>query len=71
MRSWIAEMERYLGVNLYPHALRHYLVTEFSKKGIPAMLIKDLVGWTSIEMVTVYDDSTSKDKAWTELDNLR
>lgn len=71
IRSWISSMENFLGVNLYPHALRHYLVTEFSRKNIPAMLIKDLVGWSGLEMVNLYNDLTSKDKEWTELDNLK
>ncbi|SRR5258706_3704753 len=71
IRSWVATMENFLQVNVYPHALRHYLVTEFSRKNIPPMLIKDLVGWTSLEMVSLYDDTTSKDKVWTELDNLK
>lgn len=71
VRSWIATMEKYLGVNLYPHSLRHHLVTEFSRKNIPPMLIKDLVGWTSINMVELYNDLESKDREWQELDNLK
>ncbi len=71
IRSWVSTMERYLGVNLYPHSLRHFLVTEFSRKNIPPLLIKDLVGWTSILMVETYNDLTSKDREWQELDNLK
>jgi site-specific recombinase XerD len=71
VRSWISGMEKFLGVNLYPHALRHFLVTEFSRKNIPPMLIKDLVGWSSLEMVNLYNDLTSKDMQWKELDNLK
>ena len=71
IRSWVTSMEKYLGVNLYPHALRHFLVTEFSRKNIPALLIKDLVGWSSLEMVNVYNDLTSKDRQWDELNNLK
>lgn len=71
VRSWVATMESFLQTNVYPHAFRHYLVTEFSRKNIPPMLIKDLVGWTSLEMVSLYDDTSSKDKTWTELDNLK
>jgi len=35
------------------------------------MLIKDLVGWSGLEMVNLYNDLTSKDKEWSELDNLK
>jgi site-specific recombinase XerD len=71
VRSWITFMEKYLNVPFYPHSLRHFLVTEFSRKNIPTMLIKDLVGWTSIEMVNLYNDMSSKDKEWKELENLK
>ncbi len=71
VRGWISYMEKWLGINIYAHAFRHFLVTEFSRKNIPPMLIKDLVGWTSIQMVEVYDDLTAKDKEWKELDNLK
>jgi integrase len=71
VRSWITSMENYLQCNLYPHALRHFLVTEFSKKGIPPMLIKHLVGWSSINMVELYDDTTAENKEWAELENLK
>lgn len=71
IRSWVKEIENYLGVPFYPHCLRHFLVTELSKKNIPPMLIKDLFGWSSLEMVVIYDDTTSKDKVWNELENLK
>ena len=71
VRSWIASMENYLDKPLYAHALRHYLVTLFSRKNIPVMLIKELIGWSSVEMVSVYDDTTAKDKTWSELENLK
>jgi integrase len=70
-RSWVARMEKYLGINLYPHSFRHYLTTELSKKNIPPALIKDLFGWSDLSMVTLYDDTSSKDKEWKELDNLK
>ena len=71
VRSWISYMEKYLGCNFYAHALRHFLVTEFSRKNIPVMLIKDLVGWSSVNMVEIYNDLESKDRNWTELENLK
>ncbi len=71
VRSWVNTMENYLGVNLYPHALRHYLTTELSRKNIPPLLIKDLMGWSSLDMVEVYNDLSSKDREWKELENLK
>lgn len=71
IRSWISTMERHLGVPFYAHSLRHYLVTEFSRKNIPPTLIKDLVGWSSLSMVEIYNDLESKDRDWQELENLK
>ena len=71
IRSWIKMVEKFLGVPCYPHMFRHFLVTEFSRKNIPPMLIKDLVGWSGLEMVSLYNDLSSKDTIWKELDNLK
>jgi integrase len=71
IRSWVSTMESWLGINLYPHALRHFLVSEFSRRKIPTNLTKDIVGWESESMVALYDDTSSKDREWKELDNLK
>ena len=71
IRGWIEGFEKYLGVPFYAHALRHYLVTLFSKKNIPPFLIKEIMGWSSLEMVQIYDDSTAKDREYKELQNLK
>lgn len=71
IRSWISTMESWLGVDFYAHAIRHFLVSEFSRRKIPTNLIKDIVGWESESMVTLYDDNSSKDRVWDELDNLK
>jgi integrase len=71
IRGWIEGFENHIKVPFYAHALRHYLVTLLSKKNIPQPLIKELMGWTSIEMVTIYDDTTARDKTYKELENLK
>lgn len=49
--SWSETIEKKLGVDFYFHCLRHNFTTELSKSGIPANVIKDIVGWNSVEMV--------------------
>lgn len=71
IRGWIGDFEEYLKVPFYAHALRHYLTTLLSKKNIPHVLIKEIFGWSSLEMVLVYDDSTAKDREYKELENLK
>ncbi len=71
IRGWTEDFEEYLKVPFYAHALRHYLTTLLSKKNIPHLLIKEIFGWSSLEMVLVYDDSTAKDRTYKELENLK
>ena len=71
VRGWVKEFEKYLGIPFYPHALRHYLTTLLSKKNIPPTLIKEIFGWSSVDMVEIYDDTSAKDKDYPELENLK
>jgi site-specific recombinase XerD len=70
VRCWFADFEKVLGVPFYPHALRHYVVTLFSRRGIPYSLIKELIGWSNLEMCSIYDDQTARDKTWKELEGI-
>jgi site-specific recombinase XerD len=71
IRGWVNLIEKELGIPAYPHMFRHFLVTEFSRKNIPPQLIKELVGWSGLEMVSLYNDLSAKDTVWKELDNLK
>jgi site-specific recombinase XerD len=70
VRGWIEGFEKYLGVPFYAHAVRHYLVTLFSKKNIPPQLIKELMGWSS-DMIQIYDDTSARDRVYEGLENLK
>jgi integrase len=71
VRVWVSHFEKFLGVPFYPHSLRHFQTTLLSKMGIPDQLIRVLVGWDSVLMVEVYNDTEAKDKKWEELENLK
>lgn len=71
VRRWLGGFEKHLGVPFYAHACRHYLTTLLSKKNIPHVLIKEIFGWSSLEMVLVYDDTTARDREYPELENLK
>ena len=71
IQGWVRGFENYLGVPVYAHSFRHYFVTLLSRKNIPYNLIQALVGWSSSEMVQIYDDSTIAEKEFPELENLR
>jgi integrase len=70
-RTWVEKIEKILGVPFYAHSLRHRFTTYLSSKGIPSELIKEIVGWTTLDMVGIYNDLTAKDKKWEGLENLK
>ena len=71
IRGWVEEFEEFLKVPFYAHSCRHYLTTLLSRKNIPPMIIKDLMGWADLSMVSTYDDTTVGSRSVPELENLR
>jgi len=71
VRGWISDFENYLGVPFYAHACRHYLTTLLSRKNIPPNLIQAIMGWSSLQMVDIYNDQTIGEMNFPELENLR
>lgn len=71
VRNWFVGFEKFLNISVYPHAFRHYTTTLLSRKNIPPMLIKELMGWSNLSMIEIYDDTTAKDKKWEGLENLK
>lgn len=54
--SWADIFSKYLGVPFYWHSLRHFFTTECSRSGLPDDVIQMLVGWNSLDMVSLYKD---------------
>jgi integrase len=71
IRGWVENFEKYLGVPFYAHSCRHYITTLLSKKNIPSVLIKEIMGWSSLEMIEIYNDTTARDRQYPELDGLK
>lgn len=56
LSTWALAFGKVLGVSFYFHCMRHNFTTELGRLGFPAELIRQIVGWESVEMVSVYDD---------------
>ena len=54
--SYAKTFSRFLNCDFYMHSLRHNFTTGLLRAGIPAEVVKELVGWASVDMVGVYDD---------------
>lgn len=57
LNSWAITFSNILGVDWYWHSNRHYFTTALCKANIPADVIKDIVGWESTTMVSLYNDT--------------
>lgn len=59
--SWFRQFCDIMGKHIFPHMLRHRFTTHLSENGIPATVIKDIVGWSDVSLVSVYDDTEAED----------
>ena len=71
VRSWSKKWESFLGEPFYFHALRHYIVTHLTRIGVESDLIVSLMGWSTTDMVKIYNDLTAEDREWEGLDKLK
>lgn len=62
LSTWSSSFSRILGVPFYMHAARHRFSTALHNAGIPDNVIKEIIGWESLEMVAVYVDSSADDE---------
>lgn len=60
--SWSEQFSKFLNVDFYFHCLRHNFTTGLASAGIPANVIKEIIGWENVAMVDVYDDEDVDDK---------
>lgn len=61
--SWAKTFTRLLdGIDFYWHSLRHYFTTHLSRSGLPDSVIQEILGWTSSEMVFLYNDVSTDEQ---------
>lgn len=62
VNSWAETLSRMTGRDFYFHALRHHYCSFLVRSGIPDSMIVDIVGWSSSEMLKIYDDNPKDDR---------
>ena len=50
-----------MGVNFYFHCLRHQFTTTLLESGIPESVVQQIIGWSSADMIAIYDDRDKDD----------
>lgn len=59
--SWARMITQTTGIEFYFHSLRHLWTTELKRKNLPDMVIQQLQGWASADMINVYSDLDIED----------
>lgn len=54
--SWAETFGKLINVDFYFHSIRHYFCTACSRSGLPDDVIQMLIGWSSLDMVSIYKD---------------
>lgn len=62
LNSWALTFTNFLGVDFYWHSLRHYFCTQLARLNIPDSVIKEIIGWESLEMVQLYKDISADEE---------
>lgn len=60
--GWTEEFSKILGEDFYYHSLRHKFVSYLAASGVPDNVIQEIVGWSDVAMVSVYNDNDIADE---------
>ena len=59
--DWCTLIGHILGRPFYSHSMRHYWTTMCTKANLPTEIIRELQGWNSTEMCSLYSDIDTAD----------
>lgn len=69
---WISKWENVLGIDCYAHMMRHFIVSDLTRKGCSSSFVVAVMKWKSGDaMYNIYNDVEDKDKQWKEIDKLK
>lgn len=57
LNSWANTFSRITGRDWYAHSLRHFFVSALSRAGLPDGVVVNIIGWSTSEMVKIYNDN--------------
>lgn len=61
LNSWMRILSNMTGRDIYIHSFRHFFTTMLSNEGIPDNVIKEIVHWESLDMVSIYNDRSTEE----------
>lgn len=60
--SWAKSFSKLTGRDFYFHSLRHAFTTALARSGIPDSVIAMVIGWESVDMVSIYTDMSAEEQ---------
>lgn len=68
--SWANTFSRISGMPVYMHSLRNFFCTYLLKLNIPESVVVEMFGWSSADMLKIYDDRSSSELVENSIANL-
>jgi len=62
LSHWTEEFTDIIGDDFYFHCMRHYTCTRLHRMNLPSHVIQEFFGWSSSEMLKIYNDLTAEDE---------
>jgi len=62
INSWMLTCGKIIGEDVYCHCLRHFFCTHLCESGIPAEVVKEIIGWGDVSLVSLYCDTDTEDE---------
>ena len=59
--SWSTTFSRMSGRDAYLHSFRHFSCTQLLRAGVPESVVVEMFGWSSADMLKIYDDRPASD----------
>ena len=59
--GWADVITKYMGCSFYFHSCRHYFTTTLRASGLPDKVIQRIIGWSSSDLIDIYDDADIED----------
>ena len=61
LNSWVPLFSSIVGKDFYWHSLRHFFTTQCFKANLPSEVIQEIVGWDSVDMCQLYNDTSTEE----------
>ena len=61
INSWMLTCGKIIGEDVYCHCLRHFFTSRLARLGLPDDVIKEILGWSTVALVSLYNDNDITD----------